>query len=220
MNKVALTSFLFLLLILISPLSVFSQSSQEELETQKRLNEVESARTSSSGSSSPEKKPITISYIEGVVNSGANSTLLLDSKNGPKAIYTNESTKFVNIDASGKKLIGFGDLKEGETIMVIGLSGESGKGSAKIIVRDQRTRQRYFSLLGRAAELSAANFSVKDYKRDDMPKQKLIFGESLKVKKGKETVSKTELKENSKVVAVGIVDEKGSLTATEILLLN
>lgn len=206
------------LFVLSKPFVAFSQSSQEELETQKRLNEVESKRATSSATSSANKKPPTITFVEGVIHSANNSVIVLSTESGNKMIYTNDSTKFINIDANGKKLIGFGDLKIGETVSVVGLPKEKGSGTAKVVVRDNRIKTGYFSTIGKVSEITETDITLKNFS-GDLPSKKLNFTANSVVKKDSEVILLKDLKTGDKVVASGTIDEKGSLLVSEILLL-
>src|SRR3990172_5838630 len=120
--------------VLLTPRLVLSQSSAEELQTQKRLNEIEAKRATQSATTSAEKQNSEISFMEGVITSSTNPTLVISTNSGNRVVYTNDSTKILNLDSKGKKLIGFGDLKLGEKILLIGLPKGAVTGTARLIV--------------------------------------------------------------------------------------
>lgn len=212
----------FLIILLLSngltlPQLVFSQSTTEQLEIQKRLNELESKRTTSSATDSAQKKTTEITFIEGSINSVANSVVMVSAPNGNKTIVTNDSTKFYNLDSKGKKLIGFGDLKIGETIMIIGLAPEASKGSAKIILRDQNPKTKFFSLLGKKAEVKDNILTLADFSRKDLPSTKITIASNTIIKKAGKNINLEKLTNEANLVSVGTIDDKGNLLATELL---
>ena len=128
---------LFLVVCLIVPSIARGQSSPEELQTQKRLNEIEAKRATQSATTSAKKQTGEISFVEGAITSATNPILIVSTNSGNKIVYTTDSTKFLNLDSKGKKLIGFGDLKLGEKILLIGLPKGSASGTAKIIQMEE-----------------------------------------------------------------------------------
>lgn len=217
MKRLLLISSVLVVLLLI-PTFALAQSTPEDLETQKRLNEVEAKRATSSATDSAAQKNLgEITYIEGTIVSTGASVLVFSTTTGSKTIYTNDVTKFINLDGKGKKLIGFGDLKIGESIMVVGLPSAAGSGSAKLIIRDQNLKPKYFSSLSRVAEIKDSVVTVKGYSREDLPSNKVATNSTTTVKKSGSTLTLDNLKVNDKVVVTGTIDEKGTLTASEIL---
>lgn len=206
-----------LTLSLLAPTIIVSQSSQEQLETQKRLNEVESKRATQSATASTQKKTMEISFVEGVISSASNSIAIISTNSGVKTIYTNDSTKFLNFDSKGKKLIGFGDLKIGQTIMVVGLSKDGTFGTAKLVVRDDNQKTKSFSLQGRVFENKESSLTLKNFQRDSLPLTTITISSSTTLKKGGKSVAASSLKQNQSIVVTGTIDDKGILFASEIL---
>lgn len=215
-----LLSLLFTTGVLLAPSFAFSQSSPEQLEIQKRLNEVESKRSSSVSADSTEKRFIQITFLEGTISSTSNSQLILTTPNGPKVIYTSDSTKFLNFDSKGKKLIGFGDLKLSEIVMVIGLPKEAGKGIATYIIRDQNQKTKFFTLLGTSSEVKESVLTLNDFKNSNLPISKINLPPTTVVKKNSKTLGIDDVKSKDSTVVTGSIDDKGSLSATDIFIFS
>ena len=213
MTKQLLTT-LFLLTFLIVPSIARGQSSPEELQTQKRLNEIEAKRATQSATVSAKKQPGEISFVEGTITSSTNPVLVISTKLGNKIVYTNDSTKFLNLDSKGKKLIGFGDLKLGEKILLIGLPQESASGTAKIIVRDQNPKPNNFSFIGKISEVSDTTLTLNNFAQKELPTTKVGVSSSTVIKKSGKTIKVLDLKVQDKVVLTGTIDDKGTLMAS------
>ena len=214
MKKTILTIALFL--FFVAPTVVLSQSSAEELQTQKRLNEIEAKRATQSATVSAKKQNSEISFVEGTLTSSTNPTLVVSTNSGNKVVYTTDSTKFLNFDSKGKKLIGFGDLKLGEKILIIGLPQESASGTAKIIVRDQNPKPNNFSFMGKISEVSETTLTLNNFAQKELPVTKVGTTSSTVIKKANKTVKPTDFKVADKVVLTGTIDDKGTLLAQEI----
>lgn len=220
MKRRYLVASLVLISLIFSSDFVFSQSTPEQLETQKRLNEVESKRTSSATSSSTRNSAAKVSFLEGTISFASNSLLILATDNGAKMIATNDSTKFLNLDSKGKKLIGFGDLKISETIMVLGLSPETGKGTAKLIVRDQNPKIKYFSLLGKIIEVKETTLKIGDYKTPSLDNSDISLSPTTVLKKKSKNLTPDQLTINDSLIVTGSINEKNNLLATDIFILS
>ena len=131
-----------------------------------------------------------------------------------KIVYTTDSTKFLNLDSKGKKLIGFGDLKLGEKILLIGLPKGSASGTAKIIVRDQNPKTKNFSFLGKVLETSESSITLNNFNQKELPATKINIAQDTIIKKSNKDIKISELKVQDKVVLTGNIDEKGTLMAT------
>lgn len=216
MSKFYLALFLFVF-FLVGPKFVSSQSTPDQIETQKRLNEVEANRLTPQASRSATKKVNEITFAKGTVTSVTKPLLFITTHRGSKTVMTNDGTKFINFDSKGKKLIGFGDLKNGESILVIGLSADQAIGTAKIIVRDQTTKPNYFSLFGRNQEFKDNSLFLKDLIRQDLDLTKVTISTSTKYYKNKIETDIKSLSLGEKLALVGTIDEKGNLVTEEIL---
>ncbi len=117
-------------------------------------------------------------------------------------------------------MIGFGDLKTGENISVLGISSAAGGGVAKIIVRDTSPKIQTFSQFGRLAEVKSDSLALKDPNRDDLPTIKVLYNSATVFKKGTQTIEPSALAANSKLIVVGTIDDKGNLTATQVQIAN
>ncbi len=218
MKKLLLT-FLVLLAILVLPTTSFSQTTQE-VETQKRLNEVESKRATSSATTSSSTKNESLTFVEGFVTATNPSVLYISTDSGNKTIYANDSSKFINLDSKGKKLIGFGDLKIGETVMIVGVPREAAAGTATLVIRDQNAKPKYFSILGKFSEVKDTTVTLKNFSREDLPTSKFTLTTSSLIKKSGKNSTIDQLKQNDKVVVTGTIDDKGTLVASEIQVIN
>lgn len=196
-----------------------SALAQTDVEIQKRLNEVEANRASGSATTSADKKS-SYSFVEGTIVSTSTPVLVIETALGPKTIYGYESTKYINIDNSGKKLIGFGDLKIGEKILVIGPSRESSSGVSKMIVRDTSSKVHGFALLSKFAETKDNALYLKDFNRGDLAVIKVGLKTETLIKQSGKNISPEQLKLNQALVTVGTIDDKGNLIASESLVLN
>ena len=217
-RKLVILIFLSLGLFLSAALPIFSQSTPEQLEIQKRLNEVESKRATSSVTTSAKKQGSVISFIEGGVISASNGVLFISTRSGTKIIYTSDSTKFLNLSTSGKKLIGFGDLKIGETILIMGVPEDSATGMAKLVVRDQNQKLKFFSVLGKISEITETTLTLKDWQRTDLPTLKIAITASTTVMKGNTTITFSKLKPDDQLTVTGTIDDKGNPVASNILV--
>lgn len=211
-------------LTLVTSNKVFSQTTSTSGNTDIRLQQIEnktSTESSKVATTSATPKLNSISFLDGKVLTISSSVLVLDCENGTKAIYTTDSTKFINLDSSGKKLIGFGDLKIGDTIQVLGLNPAESTGTAKIIVRSSVINgSNTFSLIARISDISEGLINLKNYTRDDLALIKVSYDSSVLINSGSKTLKITDLKPNNKVVTAGTIDNKGTLLAKEILVFN
>lgn len=211
---------LILLLVLVGlvlPNLAVAQTA-EEIETQKRLNQVDAQRSTSSATASADKKGSQISFVEGVVTSVTNPVIIISTASGSKLIYTNDSTRFINFDPKGKKLIGFGDIKIGEAILVVGTPAESAAATSKLIIRDQNPKPKYFSLIGKISEIKDPNLTLNSLTRTDLPTTKSSTTTTTLIKRSGKPVSLTDLKAQDKTVTTGTIDDKGNLIISEILI--
>lgn len=204
--------------VLLAPNIVLSQSTPEQLETQKRLNEVEINRASSEASVSAKKTSTATAFLEGSISSKTNSVIVLSSSSGVKTISTSDSTKFINIDSKGKKLIGFGDLKIGETILLVGLSPQGASGVAKIVVRDQNQKPKYFSLFGKNQELKDNVLTLKNSFQSNSTTSKVQLGASTVFRKNSKNITLEQVALDERLVVTGTIDEKGNLNSSEVLI--
>ncbi len=208
-----LSVILFLVVSLVLPSIAQGQSSPEELQTQKRLNEIEAKRATQSATASAKKQNSEISFVEGFITSSSNPVLVISTNSGNKIVYTTDSTKILNLNSAGKKLIGFGDLKLGEKILLIGLPKESASGTAKIIVRDQNPKPKNFSFLGKVAEVSESSLTLSNFTQKELPTTKVSIAPSAVVKNNSKTIKTLDLKTQDKIVLTGTIDDKGALFA-------
>lgn len=223
MKKSLFLSLVFLFLVVINPGLSFSQDTQSQSE-QYRLQQIEKQQATKSATvatASATTKSQTISFVDGQITAINSAVILLETKFGTKIIYTADSTKFFNLDSSGKKLIGLGDLKAGDTIYTIGLTQLTNSGSAKIIVRDQTKAVRNFSLIGKIASATDKDLKLDDFNRSDLPSLLLTFSSKTKVTNSRQqTLKPTDLKADYKIVASGFFDEKNNLVAATIFNLG
>ncbi len=211
--------FIFLILLLW-PTFAFAQSTSD-IDTQKRLLEVEKLATSSTKTaSSSASKTTSLTFTQGLITSTANLVLFLQTPFGPKTTYTNDSTRFINLSASGKKLIGFGDVKVGETVFVLGTNEQMSSGVAKVIVRDSNPKQATFSLQGSLSEKTDTSLTLKNFNQPDLPTVKVNFDTDTVFKKTNQKIDATTLTPDDKLVIVGTLDSKGTPLAKEVLKLN
>lgn len=214
--------FLLLIVIFLSALiyadNVFSQSSVTD-ETKKKLQEIEqrAATTNPVATSSASKAGSTITFASGNITNLQSPNLLMTTIEGTKSIYTTDNTKFYNIDSLVSKLIGFGDLKLGDNVFVIGLAPTTNSGTAKVVVRDNSPFVKTFSLLGKVRDLTATSLLLNNYNNPNLTPNTLTLNADtlLLDSKGSKLIT-SEILTGDKVVVVGTIDDKGTLLAKEI----
>ncbi|HEY4695031.1 MAG TPA: DUF5666 domain-containing protein [Candidatus Nanoarchaeia archaeon] len=217
MTKKLLATSLIMFSVLITPKLAFSQDFSEN--AQKRLEEIEAkaATASTTATSSATKKEGEVSFVEGTVAAINGTAFLVNTDEGSRLIYTTDNTKYFNIDPSGKKLIGFGDIKVGETIMVLGLSSQSNSGTARIIVRDTVKQITTFSVLGKVVEVKDPSLTLENLLSADLPALTLTTSTDTKIQSGEKTIALIDLKAGDRVVAAGTIDDKGNFVVKTIL---
>lgn len=211
---------LILAAILLTSSHTFAQSATEE-----RLKQVE-ARIATEGSktatqSSKTKSHKAISFIEASVVASSGSVLTISADKNIKTIYTIDSTKFINIDSNGKKLIGFGDIKINDTILVVGVPQGSSVGTAKLIIRDQNKIVKAFSMIGKVSELKDNLLTLAHFSRTDLPNQNISLTSETAITATKnKTLDRNSLAPRQTAVVSGTIDDKGSFLAKQIFLPN
>jgi len=208
----AVTSFLF-------AKAVIAQDTQ----TKVRLNQIEAKFATSNAktatSSNNGKNKASISFFSSIVLVNSNSVLTVFENGKIINIYTNDSTKYLNFDSGGKKLIGIGDLKVNDTILIIGIAKDSNPKIAKLIVRDQTKSVNNFSLIGKIIELKENSISLGQLTRKDLPPTVINFSQNLSIlTTGNKTLEKSSLTQNQTIIATGIIDEKGNFQSKQIFL--
>lgn len=207
---------IFSLLILVKPLAVFSQTSSSQ---DYRLQQIDklSATASSQVATSSAKASKSTTFIEGNVTSVTGSTIFLATNAGTNVVNTSDSTKFYNLDSSGKKLIGIGDLKSGDYLEIIGLSSQTNSGSANIIVRDQTSQIRNFGLIGKVSDINSSTLKLSSITRSDLPiLQATINSDTIFANASKQNLKLTDFVANNLVVVAGYFDEKNNLITNQI----
>ena len=223
MKKPVFLAIIVLSFSLTSATIVFSQNTPDA--TQTRLQQIEN-KTATQGAnlasaSVQTKKARTISFIQGTVIGSGGRIISIDTSNSVRTVFTSDSTKFINLDSSGKKLIGFGDIKGGDTLLVIGLPSTSVSGSAKIVVRDQTKSTKTFAQLGQVLNNKDNTLVIADIFRTDIPNLSLSLPKEAVVSADKnQTLDQTLLTAGRKLVAAGIVDDKGLYIIKRIFVLN
>ena len=220
MKRIFFTVLLGLNLILFSTTFVFSQDNAEE-----RLNQIEAkiatkgANTATQASKARNQK--TISFVEGSVVANSGSILTVSSEGNTKTIYTTDSTKFINIDSTEKKLIGFGDIKVNDTILVVGVPQVSSVGTAKLIIRDQNKIVKAFSMIGKISELKDNLLVLSHFSRTDLPNQNISLTSETAITAAKNKIlDRTSLVTGQLAIVSGIIDDKGSFLVRQIFLTN
>lgn len=218
--KKLLTLLTCLNLILFSGGVVFSQENLDE-----RVKEIETkiatASSKAATESSKAKSQRTISFIEGVVVVNSGGILTLSSESRTKFIYTIDSTKFINIDSSGKKLIGLGDIKVNDSVLVVGVAQVASSGTAKLVIRDQNKNSRTFSLIGKVSELKDTSLALSHFSRTDLPNINLVLtGETVVSGAKNKALDRTSLVAGAQVVASGNIDDKGTFVSKQIFLVK
>lgn len=221
MNKfLAIILTTFFLLLISNPITIFSESDSLSESQQYRLEQIEKKQATATNvvaTSSAESKNQTITFIEGQIIALKESSIFVDTKKGTKFIYTNDTTKFFNLDSSGKKLIGLVDLKINDKIYIIGLSQLTVSGSAKIIIKDQTKVIKNFSVFGRASEITEKNIKLANFTRDDLPNFVLTFSGETKITNSRQEVLKiSNLKTTDKILTSGFFDDKNNMIVISI----
>lgn len=225
MKKLILIALINFSLVLLSVTLVFSQNSDLNNNAEVRLQQIEtkraseSANTTTQGSKTKDQK--TISFIEGSVIAASGATLTVSSENGTKIVYTSDSTKFINFDSTGKKLIGFGDIKINDTIMIVGVSQISGNGSARMVIRDQNRITKTFSLFGKINNLTENTLILSHFTRTDLPNHSISLTNETIISSSKNKIlDRTTLVPGTRAVVAGTIDEKGNFLSKAIFLPN
>ncbi len=219
--KKFLKSFLIILfLAVLSTEFVFAQD-----DTEIRLQQIEtkmatkSTKTTTVSSKVANQKAIT--FIEGSVLTISANVLTISSKKDLKTIYTSDSTKFINIDSGGKKLVGFGDIKVNDTILVVGVPPASSTGSAKLIIRDSNKVVKNFSILGKIATLKENTLTLGHFSRSDLPNFTINLTTDNIISSSKnKTLDRSTLITGQFAIITGIIDDKGSFSSKQIFLPN
>ncbi len=153
--------------------------------------------------------------------SSANSVIYLATKEGTKTIFTSENTLYYNIDSAGKKLIGIGDLKTGDSVDVIGLPPQTSLGSAKIVVRDQTKAIKNFSLIGKVSEISTTTLKLSSITRIDLPiLQTTINNETTFANSRSSSIKLSDILVNDKIILSGYFDDKNNLITKQVFKIS
>ncbi len=220
--KRILTAILFLALaFLTNPLSTLAQDSQSDSYRLQQIEKLSATASTKTATTAAKAKSASITFSEGSVLAVNSKTIFLVTEDGTKTVYTTDTTKFYNIDASGKKLIGVGDLKAADKILVIGLPSLSNQGSAKIIVRDQTKAIENISLIGKITEISTTTLKIGSITRTDLPTlTTTLNSDSLVTNARKQSLKLAELMVNDQIAAAGYFDEKNNFTVKQIFKIS
>jgi hypothetical protein len=194
----------------------FSENARKRLEEIESKTATAAARTATA--SAEQEVTSNISFLEGTVAAINGTAFLLNTRLGSRIIYTVDSTKYFHIDTSGKKLLGFSDIKVSNTIMVLGLSPQTNSGTAKIVVRDTVKALPTFSILGDIVDNKGTSLTVGNISRRDLPPLTLVLNSDTKIQAGEKSLPSTALKKGDRIVAAGTVDDKGNLVTKTILI--
>lgn len=205
------------LIILVKPLSIYSQTSSSQDYRLQQIEKLSATASTQPATSSAKPNNTSLTFISGNLSSVSGSTIFLSTDGGIKLIYTSDSTKFYNFDASGKKLIGIGDLKSGDSVNVIGLSPQTNSGSAKIVVRDQTIQVKNFGLIGKVSDINPSTIQLSNMTRTDLPIfHATINSDTTVTNASKQNLKSTDILANDLVVIAGYFDDKNNLITKQI----
>ncbi len=215
-KRLSLALLIFVLTVLINPLTSYSQTSSSQ---DYRLQQIDklSATASSQVATSSAKASKSITFLEGSITSISGSTIFLSTNTGTKMVYTSDSTKFLNLDSSGKKLIGISDLRSGDNLEVIGPSPQTNSGSAKIIVRDQTNQIKNFGLFGQVSEINPTTLKLSNFTRSDLPVLQITLNsDTTFVEANNQNLKLADITAKNLVVVAGYFNDKNNLITTQV----
>lgn len=222
MKQLFLILFLIInILILTAPSLVNSQTSQSQEYRLEQIEKLSATASSKVATISSKTKSPSSSFTSGSVVAIANGVIFLNTKAGTKTIYTSENTFYYNIDSTGKKLIGVGDLKTGDNIDVVGISAQTNSGGAKIVVRDQTKVTKNFSLIGNVLEINATSLKVGSLTRFDLPTiTSTLNNETAFANNRSSSLKISDILVNDKIALAGYFDDKGSLITKQVFKIS
>lgn len=212
------------LAVLIYADDVFSQTPASGDTTKERLQEIESRTSTSSNNtatSSATRSASTITFVAGSVTTLNSPNLIITTEAGSKLIHTTDNTRFYSLEAGVQKLIGFGDLKALDQIMVIGLSPNSVNGSAKLVVRDNSTATKTFAQIGRLKEIGTNTLTISSFSNSSVSPFIVSFSSNTLVSNGKNsTLAAADLQTGDPLIVAGLIDSKNTLITREVYRLT
>lgn len=219
MRRLFIFTISFFATSLAVPLLAFSQDQTSE-SSQYRLQQIEN-KTATKSATKVTTTNYSITFAEGVIVSATSSTILIDTADGTKTVYSADSTKYLNFDSSGKKLIGIGDLKTGDKVYVIGLPHGANLGTAKMIVRDQTKAVKNFSYFGKVTEITSASLKIGSLTRSDVPTiSTTLTIETVFSNFRNQSLKVSEILVNDKIALSGYIDGKNNLIAKSIFKIS
>lgn len=206
--------FLFSLITLaalIVPSQAFSQDNVSN--SQKRIEEIQTKVATGSANTQNDS-----TFIEGQIVALKAPTIIISTSNGSRIVYTSDNTQSFNINSTGKKHIGIGDLKVGNVIMVLGLPGTTNSGTAKFIVRDTTKQIATFSILGKIVNTKSSTLTLQDLSRSDFPATSITLSKDTVIKASdNKDLTSTGLQKGDELIAAGTIDSKGNLVPKTVL---
>lgn len=161
------------------------------------------------------------SHIKGEITAISGTTITLQTKKEEiKTVFTNEETKFIQIQKGGKKDITISDLKVGDRIAAVGIAKDEANGIAKFVVRLDKPDKNKHSVFGEVKKVSGSEITISHIIHKDKPETTVKVTDDTKIKiKGKESASIEDVKVGDKVAASGTVDDKGVIIAKRLFVI-
>lgn len=214
---IILITFLFLL----SPSLVVSQTSQSQEYRLEQIDKLSATASSKTATTAAKSKKTKIGFIEGKIIFISGNSISLNTPNGTKLVTTTDSSLFFNLDSTGRKLIGLGDLKTGDELCVIGLAQNSTAGFGMIIVRDQNKTVENFSAFGTISEFTGTNLKINNITSTSLTTPMFALTTELSISNSKRQKLKlSDLKLTDLIATSGYIDEKNNLITSTLLKIN
>lgn len=171
--------------------------------------------TTQSGESNQQKNRVYIGTIISI--SVSDRMFVLSTKNGIRTVETNNNTRFFKGGLKGAKTT-LADLKVNDHVVAVGLLGEENSLTAKIVVitqqnNKQNKRRAVYGTVEQKTATGSGTLLTLRHPNTRQTFQVIVTGETKITVKGIKNPTVNDIQVGNRVVAAGLVDETGKITA-------
>lgn len=198
--------------------SISTDSSSGDL-VDKTKEQLEKAKEKlASGSASTHSTTYENSHIYGKIIAKNDTTFELDSRDGIKAVFTDDLTKFLSADKDGIKDIFIENVGVGDQISAVGLSSDNAAGLAKYIVKLNKDLPQTIAAIGKVKTIGTDGFDLSYITQNSQTiSVKTADSTTITIKrKAKSTFS--DIKADDTIIVTGSVDKDNILTANKLFV--
>jgi hypothetical protein len=158
------------------------------------------------------------SHVYGKIIAKNDTTFELDSKNGIKAVFTDDLTKFLSADNDGIKDIFIENVGVGDQVSAVGLSSDNTDGLAKYIVKLNKDLPQTVAVMGKVKTLGTDGFDLSYITQSSQTISVKTTDSTSTTIKGKAKAAFSDIKIGDTIIVTGSVDKDTILTTNKLFV--